>query len=222
MRQYRFLSLLVFACIFIVVSCTKEGPAGPAGPQGQQGNAGLTGLTGATGPAGPTGPTGPTGPQGPAGTANVIYSAWASYTTGWNDTTIFSLTYGRRIQTVTSLTQAIIDNGVLLTYVKVASEPDNIHQMPFQYYFSNATTFENHRSIGVLGKIIYLYQINNGTTTLGGAPILNQYRWIIIPGGVLGGRTSEPAAEINGQVYTQTQLQNMPYAQVCSLLGIPQ
>lgn len=220
MRQYRYLSILVFAFVFIVVSCTKEGPAGPAGPQGPQGNAGLTGQTG---PQGPTGPTGPAGPQGPAGTANVIYSAWRSFSAGeWADTTIFSINYKRAIWNSTSLTASVFANGLVLTYVKVASEPSNAYVMPLMYYYTNGSTFENHRSQFSTNKIFFLFHVNTSGTITTFSPTSNEYRWIIVPGSVLGGRTSEPAAEINGQVYTQTQLQNMPYSQVCSLLGIGQ
>ena len=47
-------------------------------------------------------------------------------------------------------------------------------------------------------------------------------RYIIIPGGVGGGRMAEKAAQINGQVYTESQLKAMSYAQICSLLRIAQ
>ncbi len=216
MRKFRLLSLLLLAVAFIAVNCTKEGPEGPAGATGPQGPTGLGGPAGPTGPIGPTGPAGPTGPTGPAGSTTVIYSAWATYATGWADTTIFSLTYGRRIQPIVALTQAIIDNGVILTYVKVASEPNNAYQMPFLYHFTNAVSFENHRAIFNTGKIIYLYQVNNGTTTVGGAPTSNQYRWVLIPGSILGGRT----AGLGGTNYTADQLKAMPYEQVCQLFNL--
>jgi hypothetical protein len=45
------------------------------------------------------------------------------------------------------------------------------------------------------------------------------YRYIVIPGGIAG-RGTEKAAQIKGQVYTESQLKNMSYSQVCTLLNI--
>ena len=59
------------------------------------------------------GDTGPTGPAGPAGSANVIYSAWFSPAT-WVLETNFTVVERTYTMTSTSLTQAIIDNGVVL------------------------------------------------------------------------------------------------------------
>ncbi len=49
-------------------------------------------------------------------------------------------------------------------------------------------------------------------------------RYILIPGGVAGGRgtNSEKMADINGRIYTESQLKDMSYQQVCSLLRIAQ
>ncbi|HWR33084.1 MAG TPA: hypothetical protein VN451_06145, partial [Chitinophagaceae bacterium] len=122
MRKFRLLSLLALAITFIAVSCTKEGPEGPAGATGTQGPTGATGATGATGPTGPQGPAGPTGPQGPPGSANVIYSSWAFEPGNWgSDTTMLSLNGGiakRFIVAAPSLSQTILDQGVILAYMK--------------------------------------------------------------------------------------------------------
>jgi hypothetical protein len=43
-----------------------------------------------------------------------------------------------------------------------------------------------------------------------------QYRYVIIPGGVAGGKTTG----LGGTNYTAEQLKKMPYAQVCKLFNI--
>lgn len=212
MRKYRLLSLLLVALTFVIVNCTKEGPQGPAGPTGPQGAPGLTGPTGATGP------TGPAGPQGPAGTANVIYSPW--FTLGsWADTALaFNAIASRAIRNAPGITQSILDQGVILSY----TNNGGIYQLPWN--FANPFTANQTLQIGfvaAVGKLIY-YITNTTTGSASGISYLAQLRYVIIPGGVAGGRTAQHTVEINGQVYTESQLKAMPYSQVCTLLNIPQ
>ncbi|HMU45303.1 MAG TPA: hypothetical protein PKC72_02995 [Chitinophagaceae bacterium] len=226
MRKFKLLSLLSFAIIFLAISCTKEGPEGPAGatgPQGPSGTNGATGPTGPTGPAGPQGPTGPTGPQGPAGTANVIYSTWATFTAGdWADSSMSNLgTAKRAIRTAPGLVQAIVDNGVVLTYTRNPGFPGvGPYMLPFTVLSSVPNIVIGY--IPVTGKVIFY----NQRTDNSGGIVLNtayEFRYILIPGGVAGGRSAnsgETVVDINGQVYTESQLKHMPYNQVCSLLKI--
>lgn len=227
MRKFQPLFLLALAITFLAVSCTKEGPEGPAGASGAQGPTGATGATGPTGPVGPTGPagpTGPTGPQGPAGTANVIYSSWATLTTlrasyPLIDTTIadFSGTVKRDIRLSSSITQAILDNGVVLSYWKVGSTVGPV-ALPYTFPFGGvAHTFGQ---ILAVGKIIYYFGRLDGNATAVNLTGSGEVRHVIIPGGVAGGRTAEKACQIKGQVYTESQLKAMSYQQVCSLLNI--
>lgn len=213
MRNSRLLSLSVLAFCFIVASCTKEGPEGPVGPQGPQGAPGPT-STGATGPAGPTGatgPAGPTGPQGPAGTANVIYSAWFSPTawlpaTGFND---FSFD-----RAAPSLTQAAIDNGAVLGYVKITGT-------------TAVRPLETTVNTGLTGTATYGFNLPavntirfTVTRETGGTytPLItDSFRYVIIPGAVSGGRMiSGPAAGRSIK-----QLKEMTYEQVMQLLNVP-
>ena len=231
MRKFRPLSLLALAITFLAVSCTKEGPEGPAGATGAQGPVGAAGPAGATGPTGPVGPagtTGATGPQGPPGTANVIYSSWATVTSSTTAPFLpvadssFS-DYGtckRWLRTAPSLTQAILDNGLVLNYWRVGAPPATViySTMPYQfpvgaqtYYLGALPTVTN----GVF-KIIYFTSIfgtNTGWTPNGAA----ECRYVIIPGVVGGGRL----AGVGGTNYTPDQVKAMSYEQVCQTFNIP-
>jgi hypothetical protein len=229
MRKFKLLSLLALAITFILVSCTKEGPEGPAGATGGQGPTGAGGPAGPTGPIGPTGPagpTGPTGPQGPPGTANVIYSSWATVASlvTANGAIIDSSfadfgTCKRWLRIAPSLTQAVLDQGLVLSYHRVGAPPSQIlSTIPYQfpvgaqiYYLGALPTVQ----AGV-GKIFYFtsifgagagWNINTGAES----------RYVIIPGVVGGGRSSG----FGGTSYTSDEIKAMSYEQVCSLFDIP-
>ncbi|HMU60103.1 MAG TPA: hypothetical protein PKD42_17645, partial [Chitinophagaceae bacterium] len=206
--------------------CTKEGPEGPAGatgsqgPTGAAGTNGTNGATGATGPQGPVGPVGPAGPQGAAGTANVIYSAWIADPNNYIDSSITLLgTVRRVIIPAPSLSTAILNSGVVLMYLRGGVTNALPVQMPYQFFFSGSGTL----SIGFLPAtskiVVYVANLTNGSHA-GGPGWGGDFRYVLIPGGVAGGRTTEKAAEIKGQVYTESQLKSMSYAEVCSLLNI--
>jgi hypothetical protein len=227
MRKLSLLSFLLIAFSFIIVSCTKEGPEGPVGPlgpQGPSGNTGTTGPAGPTGPTGPIGPAGPTGPQGPqgaTGTANVIYSAWIPDPTSanWADTTItfYGTNIRRRNITAPGITQAILDQGVVLSYVRSGGVT---YALPFLFAWGGGT-------VGVagqpaVGRLIYiLYNPLTGDAPPGGLLFSGlDIRYVIIPGGVSGGRAAGPG--IGGTGYTAEELKAMPYQKVCALFNIPQ
>lgn len=223
MRKFRLLSLLLLAFSFIIVNCTKEGPEGPAGATGAQGPAGNTGSTGATGPAGstgPAGPSGPTGPQGPVGTANVIYSAWATQT-GWHDSTMTDEGLTKiDYRTAPGITAAIISNGVVLAYLAPSAASTYANTLPYIVSSVNPNLIISYKP--TVGRIVfYNKEINSAN---GGLALSSTYVWryIIIPGGVAGGRggNTEKMADIKGQIYTESQLKAMSYSQICSLLDI--
>jgi hypothetical protein len=229
MRKFRLLSLLALAITLFAVSCVKEGPEGPAGATGAQGPTGATGPQGPagpqgpTGPAGPQGPVGPQGPQGPAGTANVIYSPWFSFASGdWIDTSMVNIGNAKRaIRTAPGITTAIMNQGVVLSYFAFTADPNLAnYSIPFTLTGATPVVFGHLPNIG---KIFY-YVVNlNGTNPGFFTPSTFSYRYIIIPGGVAGGRgINEKMVDINGQIYTESQLKAMTYQQVCSLLRIPE
>ena len=47
----------------------------------------------------------------------------------------------------------------------------------------------------------------------------NGFRYVLIPGGVSGGRGVNPG--VGGTGYTEAELKAMPYEQVCALFNIP-
>ena len=227
MRKFSLLTLTALVTSFIFFSCTKEGPEGPTGatgaqgPQGGPGPAGPQGLPGPTGPAGPTGPVGPQGPAGPAGTANVIYSSWFTYASLGTaiDSNFTDFGSARRaIRTAPGITASIIDNGIVLSYWRL---PGNTAYSLLPYVFPLGTQNVIITQLPVVGKIFYISVLTNpgGPVGLNGS---GELRYVIIPGGVAGGRMSERATEINGVVYTETQLKSMSYSNLCRLLNIPQ
>jgi len=165
----KLIRLLAFAFIavaaILLIACNKTGPAGPQGP------AGPTGATGATGA------TGTTGPQGLAGTANVIYSRWTTSSTWAIDGTT-GLNYFDI--TATSLTQSILSNGSIHVYWAVLGDTvNNVRELPFAEAVAGNVYFHNPKYS--VGKIrIETSNLSMATT--------NKYRFILIPGGILGGR----------------------------------
>lgn len=230
MRKFSLLSLLLIAATFILINCTKEGPEGPAGATGPQGPTGIggpsgpAGPTGPTGPGGPTGPTGPQGPQGPAGTANVIYSAWftPAQNGGWVDTTISGNSQQKKFnKTAPGVTLSILNSGVVLSYVKLFPDglggtTTSIRQLPY----SNPGAQDEYMNLSYVGSITFAHVSYIGAIVPPSSSTL-EFRYVIIPGSVSGGRFAVKAAEIKGTVYTESQLKAMSYQQICSLLNIP-
>lgn len=214
MRKMRVLSLLLFAIAFLAASCAKEGPVGPAGASGPQGPPGPGGATGPTGPIGPTGPQGPQGPAGPAGTANVIYSDWfAASTMTWADSTHTDFgTISRGNKAAPAVTAAVVDNGIVLSYYRSATSGTT--QLP--YIFGLTTNLMQYNSILKTGTITY-FVANQTTGIATGVIPTGDFRYVVIPGSVGGGRLMQGA--LAG--YSIDQLRNMSYEQVLQLFRIP-
>ena len=139
------------------------------------------------------GDTGPAGAQGPAGTANVKYSSWNELSMSF----VFSDSLYEQTIKADSITQGVLDSGVVMTYMKYVNS-------------SNQTTVVNAETyMGVefnLGKInLYSNYDFSGFS----------FRYVIIPGGVKAGQRSGSA--ISG--YTKEQLKNMSYEHVLQLAG---
>jgi hypothetical protein len=188
MKKFKLLSVLI-ALSVLLFSCSKEGPAGPQGETGLQG---------------------PAGPQGPAGSANVIYSPWFLTGSGW-DTLTYASNYGAYAtydKAASGITQAIIDNGVVLAYMKgdpTTGLADEVFPLPYTvgvgYGFTDLWDFV----LNAAGNIRFLYKSDYpwDIATLGDI----SFRYIIIPGGVAGGRMLD--------------LRRMTYEEVCKLYNIP-
>lgn len=197
----------------------KDGSAadGLKGDKGEKGEAGTTGATGATGATGQPGANGADGQpgapgqqgaQGPAGTANVIYSAWAKpvdfdwslekipadYTsqTSWDPGTSGG-TVDARFYTFNApkVDQAVLDNGVILVYLKTSGTNGKIRLIPLysQDNVSGVNYRIEHGFHVVLNKIrVYLTAISTTGISVDPHPKYtktseNEYRYVIIPGG---------------------------------------
>jgi hypothetical protein len=218
MRKFRLLSILLLAFAFIAASCTKEGPEGPAGATGPQGPTGLPGGVGPAGPTGPTGPAGPTGPTGPAGTANVIYSAWTNFAVAnWTALQGGAPLADRRYTiTAPGVTQNMMDQGVVVVYIKTPA--GNQYVLPVIFFYNAAPNAQQQLDYRLLLGQIQLRFFNLGVATDPGtidAPA--QWRYVLIPGGVAGGKTSGYA----GTNYTAAELKAMSHERLCEVLKIP-
>jgi hypothetical protein len=164
---------------------------------------------------GDTGPTGPRGAAGPAGSANVIYSDWYSPDT-WNLETEFGTTQRSYSMGSTSLTQAIIDQGVVMVYMRFAGFTPEIVQLPFlvpdvgyQFYY---------RAQADSVKVMY-YVAASRTTTPVIIPSYNQVRYVLIPGGVVAATMQASGSTFEQEI---VRLKSMPYADVCRKYGVPE
>ena len=175
--------LVLFSLSVLIFSaCGKEGPAGAQGPAG---------------PQGATGQTGATGSQGPAGTANVIYSRWTSGSTWTSDPSTGLAFYNIP---ATSLTQSILSGGSLHVYWAVLGDTvNNVRALPFIETVGADIYFHNPKySVGNV-------RVETNNLSMSTA---NRYRYILIPGAVLGGR-----------IYTDINFNN--YNEVLNRLNIP-
>jgi hypothetical protein len=204
-----FLPVIIFSAVLI--SCAKDGATGPAG------------ANGATGPAGPAGPI---GPGGATGSANVIYSNWITSPYSSRDTTVDGTCLRIRHLDAPSLSAAILDKGTMITYMRVGSIGP--YALPYTSDAGGATNtvncIYNQQKIFVYRHTFNTCRFNSGIApAFPGQPVLVnlpqslEYRYILIPGAVSGGRfISGPAAG-----YTSDQLKAMPYEQIRNLMKIP-
>ena len=172
MKQTKTLPFLaVIAFSFIIISCSKTGPAGPQGPAGTNGSNGTNGANGATGAQ---------GPQGDTGVANVQYSQWitASWVSegGGEYTGNFA---------AAPITQGVLDSGVVLVFGRDNSSGSYVYSLPKEFY--NPSGAFNY-TIDVLISVGNIRVFNGVPTTADsglGIDLPNfQIRYIIVPGGV--------------------------------------
>jgi hypothetical protein len=144
------------------------------------------------------GSTGPAGPAGPAGPDSVIYSAW----------TPLALTYVAKDtlfeQTINapSITKAILDSGVVLSYVNFQDTSGTYHVIPT----AGLVTIGIFEDFAV-GQI-NIQSVRDYSTL--------PYRYVVIPGSKKAGN-SAATQKVKG--YTIQELKAMPYEQVQQVLG---
>ncbi len=160
---------------------------------------------------GDRGPTGPAGPRGPVGTTNVIYSEWYSPAT-WVLETQFGIVFRTFTMTTTSLTQAVIDNGVVLVYIRPIGLNPAILQLP---QVIGEYSFQHQSQAGSI-KVLYCLTATPASDP-GVIPPGNQVRYVLIPGGVL-----DAVASADGGTRDQltTSLKSLSYADVCRKFAV--
>jgi hypothetical protein len=186
------------------------------GPKTASGWGVATNLVGATGAAGGTGATGAAGTP-----AQVIYSPWITAPSNSRDTTIDGTCVRVRDFAAPSLSAAILNQGVMITYMKVGSIGP--YALPYTSDAGGATNtvncIYNQQKILVYRHTFNTCRFNSGIAeSYPGQPVLInlpqslEYRYVFIPGLISGGRSAA----------TATNYATMPYADVCKMLGIAQ
>lgn len=145
---------------------------------------GQEGSVGPVGPAGPQGTTGQAGPQGPAGSANVLYSNWAK-AGNWQKTNQFGTDrFYFDINNVNRLTQAVLDQGVVLVYAKLETDNNQVRQLPIRVY--SLFTEDNIEFALTVSKIrVWSIPVRGPQTPITPSPN-HEFRYVIIPGGQAG------------------------------------
>jgi len=145
---------------------------------------------------GTTGPAGATGPAGPAGPDSVIYSAWIPLTLTYNAADTF---YEQTI-TAPSITKAILDSGVVLSYVNFQETDGTYHVIP---------------TAGLLGLGIF-EDFSIGAINISSVQDFSSlpYRYVVIPGSKVANSSNQ---EKKG--YTPQELKAMSYEQVQQVLA---
>lgn len=193
--------LLVFAC------SPEEGENGAIGPQGPQGEQGIPGPQGENGEDGAQGPQGEQGPQGVPGDTNVIYSDW--FTLPFPEDISSTTNYSESI-VAPDVTEAIVERGLVIVFARLDESPSFVRQLPYtdfgsqQYYDPGFRSASPTSNVGVVSVAIWSM---DGSPI--GAPLFDEYRYIIIPGSI-------PASGKSAQEFSK-----MSYEEITSLFNIP-
>jgi hypothetical protein len=183
------------------------------------------------------GPTGAQGIQGNPGTpAQVIYSPWITSPYSSRDTVIDGTCLRIRHLDAPSLSTAILNQGVMITYMRVGSIGP--YQLPYTSDAGGATNtvncIYNQNKIFVYRHTFNTCRFNSGIAeAYPGQPVLInlpqslEYRYVLIPGLIAGGRmASGSATDLHKLILAGHSLPagitTMSYEKVCSLLGIQQ
>src|SRR5690606_26949671 len=108
-------SKLLSGCFVLLAMVSFQSCEGPEGPAGKDG----------------TGIQGPKGDPGEPGSANVIYSEWKSVPTNlWTRTSAAGLVRFHHDITAPPLDQAVLDKGMVLVYVKLSQDDNQVRPLP--------------------------------------------------------------------------------------------
>lgn len=163
-KNMRHITLLLLVLSVLLFDACK-GPAGPTGPAGSNGT---------------QGPAGTPGASGPTGTANVIYSSWAKAGT-WNSINVFGVQRSYIDITAPRLTQEILDRGLVLVYVKLETDNNQVRQLPVRVYAQFTEEMID-------------FSLGSNKIRIWSTPIRppvppspnNEFRYVLVPGGQAG------------------------------------
>jgi hypothetical protein len=148
------------------------------------------------------GDTGPAGPVGPAGPDSVVYSSWQTLNFTVNQDTLY-------VDTISapSLTQAILDSGVILTYYDL-SDPTDPSAKTDLYSGAAISAFEliEDFTVGKINITSFHYDFST-----------QKMRYVTIPGSKL--ETVNSVKRYKG--YTVAELKAMPYEKAATIVGGP-
>ena len=114
------------------------------------------------------------------------------------------------------VTASVISNGVVLSYGAPSAASTWASPLPWLVTSVNPNIIIGFRpSVGRM--VYYNAQVNSAAGGIVLTPTY-VYRYVIIPGGVAGGKSANGEELYKG--YTATQLRSMTYAQVAKLFNI--
>jgi hypothetical protein len=150
------------------------------------------------------------GDVGPPGTANVKFSAWFTPSPYKKDT-VFGIWGYNYTKDAPEITQAILDSGSVLTYAKltgynVSIWPTNqVSQMPVTvtYVSSSVTQKDQWTALATPQKLRIRFENDHNYWT--SISTSHSFRYIIIPGSVMTGRSAPPT-----------------YSEICAKYNIPE
>jgi hypothetical protein len=128
---------------------------------------------------------------------------------------------GRYNRTAPGITQTVIDQGVVLTFCKLGAVAGTAGTFSLPFVWGSAPPpWQYNQALAVGRLVVYI----TDPTSLDQSPGAGSYgnstwnwRYVIIPGGVAGGRFISGAAA----GYTVQQVKSMSYEQVAALFNIP-
>jgi hypothetical protein len=117
----------------------------------------------------------------------------------------------RAIRTAPGVTQTIMDQGVVLAFLQATPVTS-----PLPLSLNSGTTAYTLSFILDVGKVFF-YISSPNTGSAAGVQTTNAARYVIIPGGVAGGRN----ATVGNTGYTLEQIKSMSYERVAQIFNIP-
>jgi hypothetical protein len=159
---------------------------------------------------------GDTGPAGPAGPTNAIYSEWYSPET-WRAEINFDVHYRAYNMAAPSLTQEIVDQGVVLVYMRFVGSNPAILQLPLAFGEYPGYSFSYEAQADSV-KAKY-YQPADPSSFPEVIQIWNQVRYVLIPGSEAA---IAKAIDETSREHWRADLHAMSYADVCRKYDIPE